>query len=255
MKVLIIEDEVLAAQRLKQMLQAEIPGIIVDGPLDTVKASIRHLSEHNEYELIFLDIQLADGKSFSIFENISLNNPVIFTTAYDEYAIKAFELNSLDYLLKPIQSSKLSQALAKFRKLKETFGREDQMSLLNEILLKVKNEQSIYQSRFLVNKGDSLIPVPVEDVAYFYAEDKVVILMCKDATKYIINYSLEDLEQKTDPTRFFRINRQFLVSVSSIKKVHYYFNYKLKLELLPACEHDAIVSRQKTSDFKAWMSR
>jgi DNA-binding LytR/AlgR family response regulator len=255
MKILIIEDEELAAIRLKQLLLKEIPDALIDGPFDTVKSSVRHLLGQNDYDLIFLDIQLADGKCFSIFEQVPIRNPVIFTTAYDEFAIKAFELNSVDYLLKPINSAKLHQALEKFHQMKEAFRRDDNSKLFEDLLMKVKGEKTVFMSRFLVSKGNALIPVGIQDAAYFAAEDKVVVLVCRDGQKHIINFSLDELEQKTDPAEFFRVNRQFLVSIHSIRKVHYYFNYKLKIELNPAYEEEVIVSRSKSADFKSWMSR
>jgi two-component system, LytTR family, response regulator LytT len=254
MNVLIIEDEDLAAKRLKKMLELEIPGIQVHGPIDTVKNAISHLSEHRDYDLIFLDIQLADGRSFSIFESVEINTPVIFTTAYDEFAIKAFDLNSIDYLLKPIQQLKLHNSIEKYRKLKGLFNNENQ-NILTDLLATFKHQSAnSFQSRFLVSKGDTLLPVNITDIAYFQAEDKVVFIILNDNTRLILNYSLDVLEQKVDPKLFFRVNRQYLVSAPSIRKVHYYFNYKLKLELNPQTEGEVVVSKLKTADFKSWMN-
>jgi len=256
MKVLIIEDEELAAKRLSQMLRKEVPEIEIHGPIDTVKNAISHLRDARDYDLIFLDIQLADGRSFSIFEQVRIQTPVIFTTAYDEFAVKAFELNSVDYLLKPIQQIKLKASLEKFRKLREMFSRDSSNQFLNELMSTLRSQPvAIYQNRFLVSKGDSMIPVNVNEIAYFFAEDKVVFLVRNDGTRFIIPYSLEDLETKLDPATFFRVNRQYIVSVPSIRKVHHHFNYKLKIELTPLAEEDVIVSKSRTNEFKAWMNR
>lgn len=255
MRVLIIEDEELAANRLKKMLEIEIPGIETAGPVDTVKDAIAHLTKDKNYDLLFLDIQLADGKSFSIFEKIEIDIPVIFTTAYDEYAIKAFDLNSIDYLLKPIQQKKLSGSLEKYRKLKDSFNKGKDIQQLSDLLLSLwQQPAAVYQSRFLVSKGDMLLPVLIDDIAYFHAEDKVVLIILKDNSRLIINQSLDELENKVDPKAFFRVNRQFLVSAHSIRKVHYYFNYKLKLELTPTAAEEVIVSKLRASEFKSWMN-
>jgi two-component system, LytTR family, response regulator LytT len=255
MKVLIIEDEELAFKRLKKLLLEAEPGIDIEGPLDTVKNSILFLSEKQDFDLIFLDIQLADGKCFSIFDHLNIAIPIIFTTAYDEYAIKAFELNSIDYLLKPINQAKLSSSLEKYRKFRQVFNQNKASDSLSELLSSLKlNQKVVYQSRFLINKGETLFPVSIQDIAYFYAEDKVVFLVQSDGMRLIINNSLEELEHRIDPKLFFRVNRQFLISISSIEKAHNYFNYKLKLDLIPASQEVVVVSKARTSDFKLWMN-
>lgn len=255
MKVLIIEDEELAAGRLKKLLLAVDPDIEIEGPIDTVKNAVAHLQKQSDYDIVFLDIQLADGKSFSIFEKIEVRNPIIFTTAYDEYAVKAFELNSVDYLLKPVNAQKLGSAMEKFRRMKDYFATEGSGGYLSELVQSLKLQSGKqYQSRFLVNKADSLIPIMVEDIAYFYAEDKVVFLTRNDGSKSIISHTLDDIEQRVDPGKFFRVNRQYLVSVGAIRKVHLYFNYKLKLDLHPGTEEDVIVSKLRTAEFKQWMN-
>lgn len=253
MKALIIEDEDLAAKRLMKLLNEIEPELSLYGPIDTIEGAVKHLDSNAAYDLIFLDIQLADGKSFLIFDKVKVNVPIIFTTAYDEFAIRAFELNSIDYLLKPINTEKLRNALDKFKKVKDFYTNDstgkDIMEMIRTLQMPTK-----YKTRFLVNKGDTLIPVPAQDIAYFYAEDKVVFLVTHENKKYLINYTIEDLEQKLDPKHFFRVNRQFLTSLSSIKKVHNYFNYKLKLELQPDSGIEVIVSKARTSDFKGWMN-
>ncbi|MBK6962516.1 MAG: response regulator transcription factor [Bacteroidales bacterium] len=259
MKILIIEDEELAAVRMKQLLEELEPGCELAGPFDTVISSIAHLKEVRDYDLIFLDIQLADGKSFAIFDAIQVDTPVIFTTAFDEYALQAFDLNSIDYLLKPINKDKLKLSLEKFRKMKSYFGAGTGIGgpnkKLYEMIDSLKEKQSVqYKDRFLVNKGDSLVPVKINEIACFYAEDKVVFLLTIDKRRFIIPQTLEELESRLDPHLFFRVNRQFILSGEAIQKVHNYFNFKLKVELVPDPGIEIIVSRSRGADFKAWMN-
>jgi len=254
MKVLIIEDEELAAGRLRQMLLAEDPGMEIHGPVESVKNAIKHLQEARDYDLIFMDIQLADGRSFTIFERIKVDTAIIFTTAYDEFAVKAFEQNSVDYLLKPIHQPKLKASLEKYHRMKGLFRDDSASRILSDFVTTFRQQESAYQSRFLVIRGDSMQTVPVADVAYFSADDKIVFLHKHDGQRHIINSSLEELEGRVDPKTFFRVNRQYLVSIRSIQKVHYHFNYKLKLELNPIPGEDVIVSKVKASSFKEWLN-
>jgi len=255
MKILIVEDEDLASKRLAQLIREIEPDAEISGPLDTVTATIDHLNTKPEYDLIFLDIQLADGKSFSIFEECRLITPVIFTTAYDEYAIQAFELNSIDYLLKPVNREKLKLSLEKFKRLKEYFGVENPNDQLYEMIKNLKMpKSSAYKTRFLISKGDSMVPVKASDIACFFAEDKEVFLLTHDNKRHIIPHSIEELSSKLDPRHFFRVNRQFILSSESIRRVHNYFNFKLKVEIIPDSKLEIIVSRAKTTAFKAWMN-
>jgi DNA-binding LytR/AlgR family response regulator len=254
MKALIIEDEDRAAKRLIQLIREIEPGMELEGPIDSIEASVKHLQQSRDYDLLFLDIQLADGKSFSIFEKINITIPVIFTTAYDEYAIRAFELNSIDYLLKPINKEKLQNSIDKFKKIRSFYAKGDVHPDFREMFKTLVHPAQLYKTRFLVNKGDVLIPVGTNEVAYFVAEDKALLMVTTENKRYMINHSLEELEQKLNPQHFFRINRQVIASVGSIRKVHNYFNYKLKLELMPDAVIEVIVSKARTSDFKAWMN-
>jgi two-component system response regulator LytT len=255
-KVLIIEDEDLAANRLIDLLKQIEPDMDIKGPIDSVEQSIQYLRRNTQPELLFLDIQLADGKSFSIFEQVKVNVPIIFTTAYDEYAIRAFELNSIDYLLKPVSMEKLRLALDKFKKINAYYNHDEFNGQLNSLLQSIKLQaEPTYKTRFLVNKGDVLLPVTVAETAYFYAEDKAVFLVSADNKKYLINYSLDELEDKLDPKLFFRVNRQFICSIKAISKAHNYFNYRLKLALQPEPGTDVIVSKSRTGEFKEWMEK
>jgi two-component system LytT family response regulator len=254
MKVLIIEDEELAAKRLAQLLLELEPDMEIHGTIDSVKETVKHLQTGAVYDLLLLDIQLADGKSFSIFDHLKIDTPIIFTTAYDEYAIKAFELNSIEYLLKPINKEKLKAGLDKLRKIKDFYSLGPFQEQLKSLFKNLHPNQAMYKTRFLVNKGDTLLPVNTSEIAYFYAEDKVLFLVTFENKRFLINHTLEELEHKLNPQHFFRVNRQFIVSVSSIQKVHNYFNYKLKLELKPDPQMEIIISKAKNTDFKNWMN-
>lgn len=255
MKILIIEDEELAAGRMMQLLNELEPGCELSGPLDTVKAAIAHLEKTQDYDLMFLDIQLADGKSFAIFESVQVDVPVIFTTAYDEYALQAFDLNSIDYLLKPVNREKLRAGLEKFRKVSRYYGKESPNTLLYSLISELKTGTSgKYRERFLISRGDSMLPLKSSDIACFFAEDKVVMLLTCDNKRHIIPNTLEELETMLNPVHFFRVNRQFIVSADSVRKVHNYFNFKLKLELSPDPGIEIIVSRSRAAGFKAWMN-
>ena len=255
MKILIVEDEELAANRLAQLILEFEPEAQIHGPLDTVSATIAHLNSNPAYDLIFLDIQLADGKSFSIFEGCELLTPVIFTTAYDEFALKAFELNSIDYLLKPVNKERLKAAIEKFRKFKDYFNEINPNFQLYEIIKGLRIPTlKVYKSRFLINKGDAMIPVAISEIGCFYAEDKEVFLLTHDNRRFIIPNSIEELSSKLDPKLFFRVNRQFILAADTIRKVHNYFNFKLKVELKMDPKLNIVVSRSKTSAFKSWMN-
>jgi len=255
MKILIVEDEELAAQRLAQLIRESEPAAEITGPLDTVTATVAHLKTNPVYDLIFLDIQLADGKSFTVFEECRVVTPVIFTTAFDEYALQAFELNSIDYLLKPVNREKLRTSLEKFRRLKEYYTTENPNGQLYELIKSLKMPPTAnYKDRFLISKGDALIPVKVSEISCFYAEDKEVFLLTHDNKRYIIPHSIEELSEKLNPALFFRANRQFIVSADAIRKVHNYFNYKFKVEIAADPKLEIIVSRLKTAAFKTWLN-
>jgi two-component system, LytTR family, response regulator LytT len=255
MRILLVEDEELAAERLAGLVKEIEPDAEIHGPLDTVKATVAHLETNPSYDLILLDIQLADGKSFTIFEECKVITPVIFTTAYDEYALQAFELNSIDYLLKPVNREKLKSSLEKFRKLREYYGAENPNSQLYEMIRNLKlPEKSAYKDRFLISKGDAMVPIKISEIACFYAEEKEVFLLTQSNNRFIIPNTIEELAEKLNPNNFFRVNRQFIVSADAIRKVHNYFNFKLKLELAVDPKMEIVVSRAKTTAFKAWMS-
>ncbi len=253
-KALIVEDEILAADRLKKLLYEIDPQIEILDVLDSIEATVNWFKNNKDPQLIFLDIQLADGRSFEIFEHIKVQSPVIFTTAYDEYAIKAFKLNSIDYLLKPVKIDELRESIKKFKSIKEYFSESDLQSKIFSVLSNIKDETKSFKNRFLVNKGDSLVPISTNEIAYFYAEEKENFLITFAGQRYFVNYSLDSLEERLDPVAFFRVNRQFILSAEAIIKVHNYFNYKLKIEVKPIIDKEIIISRAKTSEFKNWLN-
>jgi DNA-binding LytR/AlgR family response regulator len=253
MKALVIEDEQHAAQRLINLLQETGREIEILETLDSIESSVKWLSENEYPDVIFLDIQLADGLSFAIFDQVDVKSPVIFATAYDEYAIKAFEINSIDYLLKPIKLERLVASLEKLEKLRPRMSPNQITAQLQNMIVDYHEKNKTYRSRFLVNKADGMIPIATEDIAFLYTEDKVVFLITRDNRRFMLNYSLDQLEKQLNPISFFRVNRQFIVAMRSIHKIHNYFNYKLKIELTPVSEQEVIVSRQKVAEFKEWL--
>ncbi|MEM6807081.1 MAG: LytTR family DNA-binding domain-containing protein, partial [Bacteroidota bacterium] len=234
-KVLIIEDEPLAAKRLKRLLTELDPSIEILDVLDTVKSSVKWLSEQ-EAELIFLDIHLADGNSFSIFESVQPQTPIIFCTAYDQYALQAFRLNSIHYLLKPIEKEELSQALKKFQAQQQKAPSLDLQALTQAF----EQSQKSYQQRFLVSSSDKIKSIPVEEVAYFFGQQKYAFLITHDKRRHIIDSTLGKLEQVLDPSIFFRINRQYIVKYEAIKNMYAHSKSRIKVELEPPGDIEAI---------------
>lgn len=251
MKVLIIEDEAPAARRLTQLVKECRPDAEVLGQIDSVEEAIEWCNTNEMPDLAFMDIQLADGLSFEIFEAVSVKCPVVFTTAYDEYAIKAFKVNSIDYLLKPIDKAELKSAFDKFDLLKNN----NSPAIDIGELVKTFGVQQNFKTRFLVKQGQRLIPIDAERIAYFFAEDKLVFLVTSDDHKYIVDYTLEQLEGKLNPQHFFRANRKIITSMPAVKDIHLSFNGKLKIYLKPDLKkgEEIFVSRERASEFKTWM--
>lgn len=251
MKVLIIEDEAPAARRLTQLIKEAKPNAVILDQLDSVESAIEWFSNNPVPDLAFMDIQLADGLSFEIFENTEVRCPVIFTTAYDEYAVKAFKVNSIDYLLKPIDNNELKRAFDKYDKLQSN---NSPVIDISEIV-KTLGKQQNYKNRFLVKQGQRLIPVDAARIAYFFAEDKLVLLVTNDNHKYIVDFTLEQLESKLNSQYFFRINRKIITSRPAVKDIHLSFNGKLKIYLKPDLKEGEgiFVSRERAPEFKTWM--
>lgn len=256
MKILIIEDEPFAQKELKRLLDVAEGKFEILEMLDTVEDSVEWLKENPPPDLIFLDIQLADGISFDIFRKVEVKSPVIFTTAYDEYAIRAFQLNSIDYLLKPVKLTDLMRAINKYESLKDQFGKDenDDVSISKSQLESLLNlGQKEYKSRFVAKVGDQIKYIPVEEVAWFYAEDNVVFVVTKGENRYIIDYSIEEIDSLVDPKNFYRLNRSVVAHISAINKVYKYLNSRLKVELKPESEKEVLISRAKVSDYMKWM--
>ncbi|RPE12145.1 DNA-binding response regulator [Chitinophaga lutea] len=253
MKVLIIEDEKLAAQRLAKMLEESTEKIDIIATLHTVEASVDYLKNNPEPDLIFLDIQLGDGKSFDIFKKVQVGSRIIFTTAFDEYALKAFKYNSVDYLLKPLKKKDLESALAKY--LSQTPQPSDTTADMLKVLQSIRHEGRSYKNRFLVKKGSRLFSVGADEVSFIYTKDRINHLKTQAGDDYIIDENLEELEAGLDPEKFYRANRQFIVNYAAVKQVVVWFDGKLKLVTHPVPHEEVIISRLKAGEFKKWLGK
>jgi two-component system, LytTR family, response regulator LytT len=254
MDILIIEDEELSAKKLKNMALAIEPNARILATIESIEKSVEWLLANNSPSLIFMDIELSDGQSFEIFEKAEVNCPVIFTTAYDQYAIQAFKVNSIDYLLKPIRQDELSFAMEKYKKLQANQQPQPPYSQLYE---QISSLSSAYKNRFLVKSGSRLVPVSTNEIAYFYSEQKVTSILTTEGRKYAISHSLEELEKILNPREFFRANRQFIISYGALENIHQYFKGKLKIELKPKPDisFDIYISKERASEFKDWLSQ
>jgi len=253
MKVLIIEDESGAAQNLCDILQEIKQDIEVLAILESVKETVEWVKNNPKPELGFFDIRLADGNSFEIFEKTKIDFPVIFTTAYDVYALKAFKVNSIDYLLKPIDKKSLIAALHKYRtvwKREDTFDSELLLKTIQNLKL---SEKKKYKKSFLVYIKDQILPVSVNDIAYFFLENELVYCLTYKNEKFIIDQTLDKISSQTNPEGFYRANRQCIISRKAVKTVSQHFNRKLKLHLSPSPKEDVFISKTKAAIFKKWL--
>ncbi len=255
MKVVVIEDEVLAAERLIDLLKKYDLNIEILGIFDSVKRSVQWFKKNTHPDLSFMDIQLADGLSFEIFEQTIVNCPVIFTTAFDEYAVRAFKVNSIDYLLKPIDFNELSAAIDKFKSIQLSKSKNIKQTD-NKVFDKVLNMLTQqYKNRFVIKVGEHIKFISIEDINYFYSLEKATYIKTENNNDYVIDYSLEQLENLIDPLLFFRINRKYLISLNSIMDIITYSNSRLKIKLSNSKDNDIIVSREKVQNFKKWLDR
>jgi DNA-binding LytR/AlgR family response regulator len=254
MKVLIIEDEAPAFRRLQKILEEIDPKIELLDVIDSVEESIKWLRHHPSPDLIFMDIQLSDGISFEIFDQVTLTTPIIFTTAFDEYMLRAFKVNSIDYLLKPIKTEDLRQSLAKYETLNsgkiKPFLQLDFKLLADEI----RKSQKPYKTRWLLRIGEKLHPLPTEQIAYFCSFNGVVHLSAISGKTYLMDQNLEQIQGELNPAEFFRANRQFILHVKSIAQVERYHKGKLVVKLDPPTKEQVIISAEKAADFKAWLN-
>jgi len=250
MNVLIIEDEKLNAIRLQKILLEIDSQTEIVATLDTIADSVQWLRSNPHPNLILMDVRLADGICFEIFTKVEITAPVIFTTAYDEYALRAFKVNSIDYLLKPIDIDELRGSISKF---KQQHTKKISSGTIEEVVAIIKKQNPNYRSRFLIPYRDGYKTIMVPDIAYFYSENKITNIVTSDAKEQAISYTMDELEEQLDPAIFFRANRQYLINIKSLESIHNYFNGKLKLMLVPATAADIHISKEKASQFKKWL--
>lgn len=254
MKILIVEDEELAVKKLRKTLAEVEETAEITGTTDSIKSTVEWLQDNTQPDLILMDIELADGQSFEIFNLVEVKCPVIFTTSYDEFALKAFKVNSVDYLLKPIQKEELRSALDKFKKLNGGAKTDVSIdSLVKELQQKLQPKE--YRKRFLVKHAQRLVSIEVDDIAYFYSDGRLNFFKTNDNKKFVVDYTMDELEEMLNPEKYFRISRSFYVSVESIEKIDDYFGNRLILQLNPGVDKEALVSREKVTDFKKWMGK
>lgn len=253
MKALIIEDEYPAAERLTKLIQKTDTGIEVQEVIGSIEAARRWFADHEAPDLIFSDIQLSDGLSFVIFDEIPIKSPIIFTTSYDEYAIKAFKVKSIDYLLKPIKPQELTAAIEKYRALTGTNTSPEYGLKIQSLLDILPSAGRKFKTRFLVKQQEQLVPIHQHEIAYFFTTNELVCLVRNDNRQFLVDYRLEELEKLLDPAHFFRLNRQYIAALPAVQKIHTYFNGKLKLELFPEPSHEILISREKAPTFKEWI--
>jgi len=253
MKAVIVEDEFIASEKLQRLIGQIADDIQVIAVLQSVEESIEWFTLNPAPDVVFMDIHLADGSAFSIFEKAQISCPVIFTTAYDEYALKAFEVNSIDYLLKPISQKTFERAIAKLRNLAET--KTNNAEMIANMLATFKQTKVVYKSHFLIPHKDKFIPLAIGRIACFYTENKMVKIITEDNLTYHMDSSLEDLTNQLDPSRFFRANRQYIVSHKAIKDISVWFGSKLSINLYVEVPEKIIVSKARVAEFKDWYTK
>jgi len=254
MTVLIIEDEPLAVERIKQLLQQQEEKPEITGITGSIESSVQWLKNNDHPDLILMDIELSDGQSFAIFEQVKIQSPVVFTTSYDEYAIRAFKVNSVDYLLKPIKPEELKSALKKLSGLKQQFSTGSSGALKN-LLRELQYKGKDHRDRFLVKTGQRYFSIETNNIAYFYYANRVTYLKTWKNEQYYLDYILDELEDMLSPSEFFRVNRQYIVHIKSVKDIQPFFNHKLKLVLKPSSTDEVLVSKERTTEFKNWMGK
>lgn len=255
MRVLIIEDELPAAEKLRALLSQYDTSIEVLQVIASIQEGIAWLNQNDNPDLILTDIHLADGLSFDIFRQVRVNCPVIFCTAYDEYALQAFEFNSIDYLLKPVQFSRLQKSLDKMKGLQQGSASLSSQSAMSDLMNKITSRDANFKSRFMVKIGNRIKAVKTEDIAYFHSSNKLTMLITREGNKYPVDYSLDDLIRFLNPDTFFHINRSLIIHIDAAKEIHPYFKGRMKLILQPELEEEVIVSSQRTPLFKIWLDK
>lgn len=257
MRVVIVEDEELAVRKLKRLLEEVRPDAEVIADLDSVEATVDWLATNESPDIILMDIELVDGQSFEIFEKTKVPCPVIFITSYDEYAIQAFTVNSVSYLLKPVEKEDLMAALDKYEQIKEFYSTQAPGFSIHNLVeeLQIRLKPKSFKQRFLVKYGNKLSTVDTSSIAYFFAEERFTFFKTYDNKKMLVDYTLEELQQQLDPSEFFMVNRSYLVAIKAIQKIDDYFGQRLILQLKPEADEQVIISRGKVTPFKNWMGK
>lgn len=252
MNILIVEDEPQAAERISTLTTKLMQDATIVARLDSVKQSVAWLKSNTPPDLILMDIQLADGLSFEIFDHVSVTSPVIFTTAYNEYALKAFKVNSIDYILKPVDEQELQQAFKKWEGLRAAPSSQKMMESISYAMQMLTKK---YKERFVIKVGEHLKSVEVLDILFFFSQEKATFAQTNDQRKHILDFTMDQLEGLLDPRRFFRINRKYLVGVDAIQDMINYTNSRLRLVLKNCDDNDVIVARERVQEFKDWLDR
>jgi DNA-binding LytR/AlgR family response regulator len=255
LRIVIVEDEAVTARNLAHLLQSIDANITVVSTLGSVKDTAEWFVQYpNDYDLVFMDIRLADGLSFDVFKKAPVNRPVIFVTAYHDYAIQAFKNNGIDYILKPFDEEELKQALDKYKGLYKNED-SDQQQAIKQLIAQFNSMAKTYKKSFLVHFRDKLIPVETARIAWFYTANEIVYAQTLDNRQYIMEFTMEQLEQQLDPSLFFRANRQFIVNHDSVVDVGFYFNGRLLINVKPEPPERILVSKARVPEFKTWMNR
>jgi two-component system, LytTR family, response regulator LytT len=252
MNIAIIEDEAPALVRIKKLINEVVPDAHISFTADSIESAIKYFGQNQNIDIALFDIELADGQSFEIFKHVDVKCPIIFTTAYDEFALKAFKINSIDYLLKPIDKNELASAITKFKTIQQY--QPNYAHQLQSLLESFKQPATAYKKRFLIKNGTKLVSIGVDDIAYFHAYDKLVFIHLYTSQRFVVDYTLDELIKVLDKQFFFQINRQYIINIKSVQSIHTYFNGKLKVEINPTFDNeDVLISRERASDFKEWL--
>ncbi len=250
MKILIVEDEEQAYKRLTKLISEAVPNAVVLNVVMSIQSAVKWFASNPMPDLVFMDVNLADGESFEIFKQTTISCPIIFTTAYEEYAIKAFKVNSIAYLLKPVDKADIEGAMAKLQAIKGHAPMPDYINLLKNLQ---QSPVANYRERFVIKLGDNLKSIATEEVAYFFTEKKTNFLCTKEGKKYPIDFNLDQVETQLNPKAYFRINRQFIIAMSSIDEMKSYTRSRVIIKLKPASHLDTIVSVERANNFREWL--
>jgi len=254
-KAVIIEDEDIAVQTLQRLLTEVAPEIQIVAKLQSVEDSVEWFSNNEEPDIVFMDIHLADGLAFHIFDKISIKCPIIFTTAYDQYALKAFQVNSIDYLLKPINKKDLHHALEKLRNLKASNEPTMDAAAIANVLSALQKQEKVYKSYFLIPHKDKLVPLATKDIACFYIDNKMTKVVTYDKQEFYMDHPLDEIMEHLNPEQFFRANRQYIVSHKAIKDISFWFGNKLDISIGVPVPEKIVISKARVAEFKAWYTR